>query len=157
MDNSLDTLMNVSKYPTIEVPHILKRILFRNPNNILSEESNRWIQNYIKNNFNKIENICCIFESLSDCPADQKVVFVKVFLDNNDSIEDFKKLPLIPSFLSWSGSAVPVYSSIKSFCEKILPQLRGIKFLYHKRYVLEKIDYLTKLIEDEQINNILNN
>ena len=78
-----------------------------------------------------------------------------LFLENNELFEDFKEIPLIPDSFSWSGSAVPMYSSWIKYLESLLPNLIGLKWIKHKKYVETKIAYLKRQIESEEIDEIL--
>ena len=78
-----------------------------------------------------------------------------LFLENNELFEDFKEIPLIPDSFSWSGSAVPMYSSWIEYLESLLPNLIGLKWIKHKKYVETKIAYLKRQIESEEIDEIL--
>ena len=81
--------------------------------------------------------------------------YIEVFCSCNDDFELFKALPLTPMSSSWSGSAVPMYSSWGTHLESLLPLFPGLKFLKHKKLVEERIESLHKKIIQEEISDIL--
>lgn len=97
----------------------------------------------------------CIFEALSNSPVEKRIQYIIYFLNNNDRFESFKKLPLTPLFLSWSGSAVPLYSSWLDYLKMLLPNLNSLKFLEHKKYIEERIKSLEQQIIETEIDDIL--
>lgn len=48
-----------------------------------------------------------------------------------------------------------MYSDWIEFFESLLPSLTDLKWLKHKNYIEKEIAYLEKLIESEQIDEIL--
>ena len=68
-----------------------------------------------------------------------------MFLENNPSIEDFEKIPLLPTSWSCTGSVVPIYSAWIEYLELLLPSLIGLKWIKHKKYIETKIDYLENI------------
>ena len=81
--------------------------------------------------------------------------YILLFLENNSLFENFERIPLTPTYWSWSGSAVPMYSAWIEFLESLLPSFIGLKWIKHKNYIETQIDYLKKRIESEQIDEIL--
>lgn len=67
----------------------------------------------------------------------------------------FKMLPLIPTSCSWSGSAVPMYSSWISHLKALMPIFIGIRFIKHKKRVEDIIQYLKSRIIEEEVSDII--
>ena len=96
----------------------------------------------------------CLFELVSKLAKDRWLEYWLLFLENNQSFEDFEKLQLTPSNMSFSGSAVPIYSSWISFLEKLLPHFTGLKWIQHKKRVEDEIISMKNSIEQWEINEI---
>lgn len=119
------------------------------------EKIDSWIKHYIDLNSNDEKKMGCIFEALSNSPVEKRIQYIIYFLNDNDRFESFKKLPLTPLFLSWSGSAVPLYSSWLDYLKMLLPNLNSLKFLEHKKYIEERIKSLEQQIIETEIDDIL--
>ena len=78
--------------------------------------------------------------------------YILLFIENNPLFEDFKRIPLIPTSWSWSGSAVPMYSAWIESLESLLSSFIGLKWIKHKKYIETQIAYLKERIESEQID-----
>ena len=87
--------------------------------------------------------------------TDRKMEYIRLFLENDEVLEDFENIPLTPVSWGYSGSVVPVYSSWIDFLESLLPEFTGLKWIRHKKYVETKISNLKKWIETEEIEEIL--
>ena len=97
----------------------------------------------------------CLFSIISKLGIERKKEYILLFLEKNPLFEDFEGLPLTPTFCSWSGSAVPMYSAWIEFLESLLPSFIGLKWIKHKNHIETQIGYLKKRIESEQIDEIL--
>jgi hypothetical protein len=73
-----------------------------------------------------------------------------VFLTYNKNFETFKKIPLEPSFLSYEGSAVPMYQRRIEYFESLLPLFNTVEFLKHKQYVEQHIQSYREVVEREK-------
>ncbi len=155
-DDILNQLMEISSYPFVDVPDIIRVLVIKTEGEEnRTEKSIKWITHFIEENAYHKEKMVCLFEAFSKCNTSQRVGYIGTFLRKNDDFEMFKSLPLTPTSYSWSGSAVPLYSKWIDFFEKILPLLSGIKFINHKKLIKQEIEGLRKRIIDEQISDIM--
>lgn len=145
-----ETLIRKAIFPTISVPHILKSILL--PSKDRQEE---WIRQCILRFSDDKTKMDCLFEATSDLTAEARAGYISLFLDHNSSFEDFKNIHLIPTFFSGFGSLVTIYTSWINFLKSLLPRLVGLKWIEHKQYIEDKIDYLKECINSKQIDEIL--
>lgn len=138
------------------MPYFLESILLpiQNEQNLLKKQD-KWIRQCIQLFSNDEAKMYCLFSVISKLKIERKKEYVLLFLENNPSIEEFKRIPLIPISWSWSGSAVPMYSAWIEYLESLLPSLIGLKWIKHKRYIETKIDYLKRQIESEEIDEII--
>ena len=72
-----------------------------------------------------------------------------------EACDEFIKLPLMPRSLSWSNSAVPMYSHHKECLAALCTKLIGVKYLRHRQYVLDMVAGLQAEIEREQLRDLL--
>ena len=148
--------MKNSRIAKISVPYFLESLLLpiQNEQNLLKKQD-KWIRQCIQLFSNDETKMYCLFSVISKLKIERKREYVLLFLENNELFEDFKEIPLIPDSFSWSGSAVPMYSSWIEYLESLLPNLIGLKWIKHKKYVETKIAYLKRQIESEEIDEIL--
>ena len=144
------------QFPKMSVPHFLEFILLptQNEQNLLGRQD-EWIRQCIELFSDDGTKMYCLFSVISKLEISRKKEYILLFLGNNHSFEDFKRIPLTPTSWSWSGSAIPMYSAWIEFFELLLPELIGLKWIKHKNYVETKINYLKNRIESEQIEEIL--
>ena len=151
-----EQLIKNCQLPTVSVPYFLESILLpdQNERNFLGRQD-EWIRQCIQLFSTDVTKMRCLFSVISKMKIDRKKEYIWLFLENNPLFENFAKIPLTPISWSWSGSAVPMYSSWVEFLESLLPSFIGLKWIKHKNYIEMKIGYLKKQIESEQIDEIL--
>lgn len=151
-----EQLIKGCQYPTMFVSCFLEAILLpvENKQNLL-ERQDEWIQQAIQLFSNDGTKMYCLFSVISKLEIDRKKEYVLLFLENNQSSEDFERIPLTPISWGWTGSAIPTYSTWIEFLESLLSSFIGLKWIKHKNYVQTKIGYLKEQIEVEQIEEIL--
>ena len=155
-DAIFEQIIKEMQFPAMMAPYFLEPILLPNKDqHDLLEKQDSWIRHCIQM-FNKDTiKMYCLFSVISQLSNDRKKEHVLLFLENNDSFDDFKNLPLTPTHWGCSGSAVQLYSSWIEFLESSLALFTGLNRIEHKRYVEEKIRSLKKRVEVEQIEDII--
>lgn len=141
------------KFHYYESTQIMKAFIFV-PEDIATK-SDEWVKHYILINNKDTEKMECIFNVISELSDEKKIEYICYLINLNDDPELFKRIPLIPTSFSWSGSEVPIYSGWIDYLKKLLPIFSGIRFLYHKQIIKEKIDILAEWIERAEIEDIL--
>lgn len=95
-----------------------------------------------------------IFEIIVEILPDERYDYIAALISENQEFETFKSLILESSGYSGEGgSFVPAMKERKKFWQGLLPLFDGIKFLQHKRYVEENIEYYNKRIKSEEIRD----
>ena len=144
------------KFPTINVPDFFENLFLLNSNEQdLFEKQDKWIIQCIQLFHNDELKMYCLFSAISRLEVDRMKKYFLLFLKYNSKIEYFIKLPLRPTSYIITGSTIPMYYKWIEFHESLLPELVGLKWLKHKQYVEKGIICLKKLIESEQIDEIL--
>lgn len=155
-DKIFDQLMKNCDFPEKSVPCFLESLLLpirKEPD--LLERQDKWIRQCIQRFSNDKAKMYCLFSVVSKLEIGRKKGYILLFLEKNPLFEDFKRIPLIPTLYSWSGSAIPVYSAWIEFLESLQSNLVGLKWLKHKQYIERRINTLKKEIESEQIDEII--
>ncbi|MBH8574961.1 ATP-binding protein [Nostocaceae cyanobacterium CENA369] len=119
-------------------------------NTILQERQDKLLKRFIETRHQDIEFTQFVFNVITQISYERRSSFIALFLEHNKKIEDFKKLSLESNFLSWEGSAVPMYQKRVEYLESLLPLLNTVDFLQHKQYIEQKIQYLRGKIEQEK-------
>ena len=96
-----------------------------------------------------------LFDSIAKMSDDQRIRYVKLYLNYDNSIEGFKDIPLFSSFSSWSGSEVPMIHKRLDFLHKLSQEIHGLEYLEHKHYIEEKINSLNLYAKEVEIREIL--
>lgn len=155
-DEIIDISITASSYPKLQVSELIKAIVIK----VQGEDQNYakadlWIRHFIEINSQNETKMQCLFEALSEMLTEQKVSYIELFITKNDNFEVFKELPLESHYYSAGESFVPVYRKRLEFFEKLLPLFSGINYIKHKAYISEKIDNYRKMIENEEISDLL--
>ncbi|MGD8305981.1 MAG: hypothetical protein PVF17_04950 [Ignavibacteria bacterium] len=95
-----------------------------------------------------------IFGIISEILSEERYDYIAALISINQDFEIFKSLILESSGYSGEGgSFVPAMKQRKKFWQGLLPLFDGIKFLKHKRFVEENIEYYNKRIKSEEIRD----
>lgn len=155
-DSIINAAFLKTEIPSMDVPKFIKHILdLPEKFNCFAGKRDEWTKHYIVTNCKDKLKMECLFEAISELSMQWTKKYIEVFCSCNDDFELFKALPLTPMSSSWSGSAVPMYSSWVTHLESLLPLFPGLKFLKHKKLVEERIESLHKKIIQEEISDIL--
>ena len=88
-----------------------------------------------------------LFEGICQLDTETKIESLLYFIDKNNNIENFKVLAIEPRMRSWSGSEIPLLKKDIEVYEKLLENIKGVKFIRHKQYLKEQIEYLKERIK----------
>lgn len=119
---------------------------------IIIERQDELLEQQIRDNIEDSNFIEFVFELLTEetFSFDRKLKLLPVVLSLNKNIDLFERMPLLPSSMHWSGSAVPVIQKQIDDLEKVLPLLGTVELLQHKLNVEERINLLRKRMEAEK-------
>lgn len=91
-----------------------------------------------------------LFDVVNNFSAERRRVRIETFLKCDQELDTFKRLPLIPTSASWTGSAVPMLQGRVDFLESLLPILNTVELLGHRQHVEHHIQLLRDEIEREK-------
>lgn len=125
-------------------------------NELIKSHQKAWLANIIKEKANtNLINI--IFDIVCELEDETKLYLIKIFLENNDSYETFKRLSLTPNSYCGYSSLVPIFEERVRFLESLYPLLSDIKFLEHKILIEDKVNELNNTIKKEEEKEIIDN
>ena len=114
-----------------------------------------WIINYIiKNCFNQ-DKMQFLFDIICNLPNEQRIESILLFCKLNPSFDAFKKIRLLPSHMSWSGSEVPILEDQIAFFDRLRDSLSGITYIEHRAFLAEYIEYKRERIEKVLLEEFL--
>lgn len=126
-----------------------RNFLYKFPSIFMSnnERVKIWIKHIIDENFTNEDKMIFLFEGICQLDVETKIESLLYFIDKNNNIENFKVLAIEPRMRAWSGSEIPLLKKDIEVYEKLLENIRGIKFIKHKKYLEEQIKYLKERIK----------
>ena len=119
------------------------------------EKVNAFLCNFIKKYYSNDIYMRSLFDSISKMTDAQRITYIKLYLECDKSVENFKGLPLFSSFCSWSCSEVPLIHNKIEFLNKLSQEIHGIDYLEHKQYIGKMINDLNSYAKDVEIREIL--
>lgn len=155
LDGVVNEAIRIADY-SFRVPPVIEAfITFPEKRKDRIEKRDAWLQHYVSDYAGERANMECLFEALLKESLGLRKSCITWFLEKNDNYDDFKSLPLLPSSFDAYGSFSPVYRGWIEFLESLLPIFQGIRFIEHKASILKRIKGIRKMIEDEEISNII--
>lgn len=120
-----------------------------------AENSATWVKHYIENNYDSLNIIEGLFESISQLDEDKRTNYILYLLEKTKDIDIFKSVRLYPMSASWSGSAIPIHTKWLNFVKNLKSKLAGVEYLEHNVYLNAVIEDLRKQIEYIEIEELL--
>lgn len=162
LDNFLDIynkivekISNETEIPFFYLSHFLEFILLPiQDNNTILKRQDELIKYWIVK-FSKDElKIYCLFSAIAKLDNSKKKEYIQLFINNNESFEDLKKIKLTPS-CSYDGSLIPLYNNWIEYLKSLLPIFVGLKWIEHKGHIEKQINYLREEIKSEETKEFL--
>ncbi|MDP2753196.1 MAG: hypothetical protein Q8P40_02265 [Nitrospirota bacterium] len=116
----------------------------------ITERQDKFLGEMIEARPGDVEFMEFLFSMIASFQTDRRCAHITIFLEHNNSFDDFKELPLEPAISGWSGSAVPMLQGKINYYESLLPVCNTIDLLKHRQYLEQRISYLHKEIEREK-------
>lgn len=119
------------------------------------EKVNTFLCSFIEKHHSDSVYMRSLFDSIAKMTDEQRIAYIKLYLEYEKSIENFKDLPLFSSFSSWSGSEVPLIHNKIEFLNRLSQEIHGIDYLEHKQHIGKMINDLNSYAKDVEIREIL--
>lgn len=155
IDGIIDNAFEQVSIAELYMPDIIKQFLIAPEDSKNGTKIESWVKHYIEIHSHESVSMICLFSALSQLNIGKLTKYIEVFIENNPDFALFEKIPLTPTSWSWSGSAVPLYSSWITHLESLLPLFHGIAFIEHKRRVEKLIEQYRDRIREEEIREVL--
>ena len=148
---------NNSKFSEIFVLDFLRHVFLPIENKLkLLEQQDIWIKQCIQKFYDHKLKMYYLFNCIAELGSDRKVEYISIFIENNEKFDDFKNISLTPKELICYGSAIPMYSEFIEFLKLLISRFnKDSKWIEHKNYIEEIIEYFDKKIEYERYYNFL--
>lgn len=115
-----------------------------------------WLLRYVKENYIDSTRMDFCFWMLSNHMGDDaRVQYYELFVELNDSLEDFKQLSLFPSSISGHPSFVPAHERRIAFLTLLKQHIIGKGSIAHCKYLDGLIESEHKSIECERVRDFL--
>lgn len=142
IDSNVALFFNISDFPDEE--------------NKLEETQIQYLKYFVKENIADNEKIEFIFEEIiSHLSNEQRKLFIKYIVELDIKFENFKKLALEQSLMTWIGSAVPMYQKRIEFFESLLELFEGVKYLEFKKHIEGIIEWKKEKMKREKKSDFL--
>ena len=156
LDHIVDTVIVRCEYAYFDLPKLFEALILpEQGKDTLEGKQSDWIRHLITQHAHDALRMCSLFDTIAQLSDDRRIEYIMLYLEHNPSYDDFIKLPLMPRLLSWSNSAVPMYSRHKECLTALCKKLTGVKYLMHRQYVLDRVAGLQAEIEREQLRDLL--
>ena len=155
-DKIVEKIITETEIPFFYLSHFLEFILLPiQDNSTILKRQDELIKYWIVK-FSKDElKIYCLFSAIAKLDNSRKKEYIKLLINNNESFENFKKIPLTPTSYGCNGSLIPLYNSWIEYLESLLQIFIGLKWIEHKGHIEKQIDYLREKIKSEETNEFL--
>lgn len=92
----------------------------QSPNDEVNRRIKNWIASYFERNIKNNKQIYSMFLFyINDQNVETRIFFIKIFLNYDSNIDDFKKIPIESIVRSYSNSEVPVIDADIRFLEQL--------------------------------------
>lgn len=154
-DKIINKCLNQSQLRVWEISHFIGNIL-RCSDCLTSriQYQENWISHCIDLNFNNIDLMKILFASLKGISQERKKNHI-LHLVRLNSDPEFFILQMESTNWEWSGDRISLIQSKIDFLKTLLPGFIGLEYLIHKQRIENDIVRYKKLIEEEQINEVL--
>ena len=120
-----------------------------------NERKDDWVVQTVERYNDDKKKMIALFEALSELGTDVREKAIAKFIQYNKDYEIFTELSLEPSHWGGTGSMVPCMQGRVKFYESLLPYFTGIDLLKHKQYIQENIRRWKKMIEQQEIKELM--
>jgi hypothetical protein len=115
----------------------------------------KWIENYITENSKDKEKMGQIFNIITELTYNRQIKHIITFTKINNDYQLFSELKLESREFFWIGSEIPFIEKKIKFLNELLKELKGSKYLKHRKKLEDEIKYLKIKLEKKQLKEIL--
>ncbi len=130
-------------------------LVYERGNNLRNERKDEWVLHTIVRFSSNGRKMIGLFEALSELGTDIREKAIALFVQYNNDYKLFTELSLEPNHWGGVGSMIPCMQERVRFYESLLPYFTGINLLRHKQYIQENIRRWKKMIEQQEIQELM--
>ena len=127
----------------------------RDPATAIKERQDRFLEEIVYRCHEYSEFMEFVFNLIAQFAPGRRRHFLRLFIQLNGNLNDFRRLSLEPTSSSWSGSAVPMLQERLEYYDSLLSMLNTVEFLEHRQYIEQRIEGIRKRIELEKKSDFL--
>lgn len=120
-----------------------------------NDRKDDWVLQTVKRYSDDNKKMIALFEALSELGTNIREKAIAQFVQCNKDYEIFIELSLEPNHWGGTGSMVPCMQGRVKFYESLLPYFTGIDLLKHKQYIQENIRRWEKMIEQQEVKELM--
>ena len=123
--------------------------------NDITDKQDTWINHFIEERHKDLYSMRVLFSAITNWSDVRRKSALLKFISNNDSFDDFEKLPIEPSSWSYSGSGIPYMQARIDYLSSLAALLPGVKFLKHRQKIEQDISIWKEQIKNTEIRELL--
>lgn len=104
---------------------------------VVKNRKKQWLLDSLHENSRDVSKCSKLIDVVVNVMPHWKLDFILEYLNDNQNVEDFKKIHLFPMSASWSGSEVPLILDKIQFLQSLKEGLKGAAFIEHREYINE--------------------
>lgn len=104
---------------------------------VVKNRKKQWLLDSLHENSKDVSKCSKLIDVVVNVMPYWKLDFILEYLNDNQNVEDFKKIHLFPMSASWSGSEVPLILDKIQFLQSLKVKMKGPAYIEHREYIDE--------------------
>lgn len=104
---------------------------------VVKNRKKQWLLDRLHENSKDVSKCSKLIDVVVNVMPHWKLDFILEYLNDNQNVEDFKKIHLFPMSASWSGSEVPLILDKIQFLQSLKEKMKGAAYIEHREYIDE--------------------
>lgn len=104
---------------------------------VVKNRKKQWLLDSLHENSKDVSKCSKLIDVVVNVMPHWKLDFILEYLNDNQNVEDFKKIHLFPMSASWSGSEVPLILDKIQFLQSLKVKMKGPAYIEHREYIDE--------------------
>lgn len=104
---------------------------------VVKNRKKQWLLDSLHENSKDVSKCSKLIDVVVNVMPHWKLDFILEYLNDNQNVEDFKKIHLFPMSASWSGSEVPLILDKIQFLQSLKEKMKGAAYIEHREYIDE--------------------
>lgn len=104
---------------------------------VVKNRKKQWLLDRLHESSKDVSKCSKLIDVVVNVMPHWKLDFILEYLNDNQNVEDFKKIHLFPMSASWSGSEVPLILDKIQFLQSLKEKMKGAAYIEHREYIDE--------------------